>query len=64
MAFSGGLSGKKLPGNAGDRFNLSGSEDPLKEEMTIKSSFLGLGIPWTEESGGYGPWGHKVEQTW
>ena len=29
-----------------------GSEDPLKEGMTIHSSILVWRIPWTEEAGG------------
>ena len=27
--------------------------------MTIHSSILAWEIPWTEEPGGYSPWGHK-----
>ena len=27
--------------------------------MTIHSSILGWEIPWTEEPGGYSPWGGK-----
>ena len=36
-----------------------GREDPLEEEMAIHSSFLAWKIPWTEEPGGYSPWGTK-----
>ena len=36
-----------------------GWEDPLKKGMATHSSILTWGIPWTEESGGYNPWGCK-----
>ena len=36
-----------------------GREDPLEEEMAIHSSFIAWKIPWTEEPGGYSPWGTK-----
>ena len=36
-----------------------GWEDPLEKEMATHSSILAWRIPWTEEPGGYGPWGHK-----
>ena len=29
-----------------------GQEDPLEKGMTIRSSILAWGIPWTEEPGG------------
>ena len=34
-------------------------EDPLEKGMVTHSSILAWRIPWTEESGGYSPWGHK-----
>ena len=34
-------------------------EDPLKKEMATHSSILAWRIPWTEEPGGYHPWGRK-----
>ena len=37
-----------------------GQEDPLEEEMATHSSILAWGIPWTEELGGYSPWGCRV----
>ena len=37
-----------------------GQEDPLEKEMTAHSSILVWRIPWTEEPGGYSPWGHRV----
>ena len=36
-----------------------GREDPLGEEMASHSSVLAWRTPWTEEPGGYSPWGRK-----
>ena len=36
-----------------------GQEDPLEKEMATRSSTLAWRIPWTEEPGGYSPWGRK-----
>ena len=36
-----------------------GEEDPLEKEMATHSSILAWRIPWTEEPGGYSPWGSK-----
>ena len=36
-----------------------GWEDPLEEAMATHSSVLAWRIPWTEEPGGYSPWGHR-----
>jgi len=36
-----------------------GWEDPLEKEMATHSSILTWRIPWTEEAGGYSPWGCK-----
>jgi len=36
-----------------------GQEDPLEEGMATYSSVLAWRIPWTEEPGGYSPWGHS-----
>ena len=36
-----------------------GREDPLEEEMPIHASIHAWKIPWTEEPGGYHPWGQK-----
>ena len=35
-------------------------DDPLEKEMATHSSVLDWQIPWTEESGGYSPWGGGV----
>ena len=40
-----------------------GWEDPLEEGMATYSSILAWRIPWTEEPGGYSPWGHKEVDT-
>jgi len=37
-----------------------GQEDPLEKEMTTPCGILAWRIPWTEEPGGYSPWGQKV----
>ena len=52
--------GKNLHGNAGDIRDMVQSldqGDPLEEEMAPHSSTLACKIPWTEEPGGYSPWG-------
>ena len=36
-----------------------GQEDPLEKEMATHSSVLAWRILWTEEPGGYSPWGRK-----
>ena len=36
-----------------------GQKDTLEKEMETHSSILAWGIPWTEEPGGYSPWGQK-----
>ena len=36
-----------------------GWEDPLEKGMATHSSILAWKIPWTEEPGGYSPWGRK-----
>ena len=56
------LRGEESTCNAGDtgpRVQSLGGEDPLEKEMTTHSSVLAWKIPWTEEPGGYSPWGHK-----
>ena len=40
-----------------------GQEDPLEKEMATYSSIIAWRIPWTEEPGGYNPWGHKESET-
>ena len=34
-------------------------EDPLEKELTTHSGILAWEIQWTEEPGGYNPWGRK-----
>ena len=38
-----------------------GQEDPQEKEMATHSSILAWEIPWTEESGGLYPLGHKSQ---
>ena len=40
-----------------------GQEDPLEKGMTTHSSILAWRIPWTEETGGYSPWGFQESDT-
>ena len=40
-----------------------GQEDPLDKGMATCSSILAWRIPWTEEAGGYSPWGRKESDT-
>ena len=40
-----------------------GPEDPLEKGMATHSSILAWELPWTEEPGGYSPWGHKEQDT-
>ena len=40
-----------------------GQEDPLEKEMATHSSVLAWEIPWTEEPGGYSPWGCRESDT-
>ena len=47
---------KNPPANAGDTRDagsISGSGDPMEEEMATHSSILAWDIPWTEEPGGF-----------
>ena len=52
---------KNLSANAGDiqDADLIPGSDPLEEGMATHSSILAWRIPWTEEPGGYNPWGPK-----
>ena len=38
-----------------------GWEDPLEKEMAIHSIILAWKMSWTEEPGGYSPWGRKSQ---
>ena len=40
-----------------------GREDALEKVMATHSSILACKIPWTEEPGGYSPWGLKELDT-
>ena len=52
---------KNPPANAGKEtwVRSLGWEDPLEEGMATHSSILAWRIPWTEEPGGYCPWGRQ-----
>ena len=61
-SFLGGSDGKESACNAAWVRSL-GWEDPLEKGMASHSSILAWEIPWTEEPGGYSPWGHKELDT-
>ena len=48
---------KNLPAMWETQVQSLGQEDPLVEGMATHSSILAWRIPWTEEPGGYSPWG-------
>ena len=51
VGFPNGSDGKEFVCNAGDLGLISGSEDPLEEEMATHSSIVAWRIPWIEELG-------------
>ena len=62
MGFSSGSAFKNLPAMQMLQemlFRSLGQGDPLEEGMAAHSSILAWRIPWTEEPGGYSPWGCK-----
>ena len=54
---------KNLPAMQETQIRSLGWEDPLEEGMATHSSTLAWRIPWTEQAGGYNPWGHKELDT-
>ena len=54
---------KSLPAMWESWVRFLGREDPLDKEMTTHSIILAWIIPWTEQPGGYHPWGHKELDT-
>ena len=63
MGFTGGSDGKNLPAMRETRVQSLGWEDLLEEGMATHSSILAWRIPWTEEPGGYSPWGCQESDT-
>ena len=59
MGFPGGSTVKNLPAMLKMEVQSPGQEDPLEKGMAIDSNILSWRIPWTEETGGYSPWGCK-----
>ena len=55
----GASAGKESACDTKDPVQPLGQEHPLEEGMATHSSILAWRIPWTEESVGYSPWGHK-----
>ena len=50
---------KNLPAMQETQVQSLGWEDLLEKGMATHSSILAWRIPWTEEPGGYSPWGNK-----
>ena len=50
---------KDLPAMWETQVQSLGWEDPLEKGMATHCSILAWRIPWTEEPGGYSPWGHQ-----
>ena len=64
MGFPGGSDGKESACNTRAPGLISlAQEDPLEKGMATHSGILAWRIPWTEEPGGYSPWGHKESDT-
>ena len=64
MGFPGGSDVKKNPPAMRETWVQSlGWEDPLEKGTAPHSSILVWRIPWTEEPGGYSPWGCKESYT-
>ena len=63
QGFPGGTAVKNLPAMQETRVWSLGREDPLEKEMATHSNSLAWRIPWTEEPGGYSPWGCKQSDT-
>ena len=55
---------KNPAANAGNMGSIPGQEDHLWKGMVTHSSILAWRIPWTEEPGGYSPWGPPKSRTW
>ena len=53
------LSGKESTYQCRDVGLILGQEDPLEEGMATHSCIFAWEIPWTEDPGGYSPWGCK-----
>ena len=54
---------KNLPAMQKTAVRSLGREDLLEKGIATLSSILVWRIPWTEEPGGYSPWGHKESDT-
>ena len=61
--FSGSLDGKESSCNAGDLGSIPLSRRSLEKGVAAHSNTFVWRIPWTEEPGGYSPWGLKELDT-
>ena len=55
--------GKNLPAMQETWVLSLGREDPLAKGMAALSNIVAWRIPWTEDPGGYSPWGRKGSDT-
>ena len=63
MSFPGGSDGKEPAYHVGDLGLIPGSGNSVEKGTATHSSIFAWRIPWTEEPGGYGPWGNKGMDT-
>ena len=63
MGFPDGTDSKESASNEGDLGSTPGSGGSPGEGMATHSSILAWRIPWTEEPGGYSPWGRIESDT-
>ena len=63
MGFPYSSVGKNFACSAGDPGSIPGLGRSPGEMMAIHSSTIAWKIPWTEEPGGYTPWGRKESDT-
>ena len=54
---------KNLPAVQGTQVQPLGQEEPLEKEMATHYSILTWRSPWTEDPGGYRPWGFQKLDT-
>ena len=57
--FPGSSASKESTCNAGDQGLIPGWGRPLEKEMATHSGIFAWEVQWTEEPGGYSPWGCK-----
>ena len=63
LGFRGGSEVKNLPAVQETRVRSLDQADVLEKGKAMHSSIRPWRMPWTEEPGGYSPWGHKELDT-